>query len=85
MEAEQPDDVCAVGVEVLTLAGPIEADLRAGSFDPFVSHVSEHGSGRILAHGRAEMQAESEVRELGLRLGEQIRREPLEKHEAAAP
>ena len=35
---------------------------------PLVAHVSEQGPGRILADGRAEMQAEREVGELGFRL-----------------
>ncbi len=84
MQTKQTDDVRAVGVEVLTLAGAIETNLGSGSRYPLVVHVSEQCAGRILADGCAEVQAESEVRKLDLLRGEQIRREAPKEREAVA-
>ena len=84
MQAEQADDVGAVGVEVLALAGAVEADLGSGPLDAFVADVAEQGAGGVLADRGAEVQAQREVGELGLDVVEQIDREATQEHEPVA-
>ena len=62
VKAQQADDVGAVGVEVLPLAGAVEADLGAGALDALVAHVPEEGARRVLADRRAEVEAERRSR-----------------------
>jgi hypothetical protein len=66
VEAEEPDDVGAVRVEVLPLAGAVEADLGPRARHPFVSHVPEQRPRRVLADRRPEVQPQREVGELDL-------------------
>ena len=64
LQAQQPDEIGAVGVEVLATARAVEAHARIRAGHAFVAHVAEQRSLRILAHGLAEMEAEPEVRDL---------------------
>ena len=82
MEAEESDDVSAVGVEVLALAGAVEAHLGPGPFDALVSHVAKERAFGVLADRGAEVEAEREVRELDLHVTQQVNWESPDEHEA---
>ena len=60
------DDVGAVCVEVLPLTRAVQPDLRTGAFHAFVPDVAQQRARCVLAHRRAEVEAEGEVGELHL-------------------
>jgi hypothetical protein len=59
VEAEEADDVCAIGVEVLALAGAVQADFGSGSFDALVADVTEQRAVGVLADRCTEVETEA--------------------------
>ena len=74
-QAQETDDVSPVGVEILALIGPVEADARIGACHPLVTDVPEQGGVGILAHRSAQLEPEADVGQLGRLRREQVDRE----------
>ena len=72
MEAEEPDEVGAVGVEVLAAVGAVEAHAGVDPLDAFVPDVTEQGGLRVLTHRRAEVQTEAHVGQFDVVLVEPV-------------
>ena len=66
MQAQEPDDVGAVGVEVLALPGPVEPHARVRALEALIPDMSQQRGTRVLAHGPAELNSEPDIGQLSL-------------------
>ena len=83
LEAQQADDVRAVGVEVLATPCPVEPHARIGARDTLVPDMAEEGGIGVLANRGADLETEPDVGQL-CRLGRQLLdREPAKQDEPA--
>src|SRR5680860_1535453 len=82
-EAQQPDEVRAVGVEVLPGPGAVQTRAGIAGVHTLVADVTEQARVGILSDRGTELRTEPAVRQLRLRLVEEVDREPPEQEEPA--
>src|SRR5204863_10220923 len=83
LQAQQPDDVGAVGVEVLALGCRVEPYLGAGARDAAVRNVAEQRAFRVLADWRSEVEPQPDVGQLHIVDGGLVDRESAHQYEPA--
>ncbi|HEY5109552.1 MAG TPA: hypothetical protein VII96_08065 [Acidimicrobiales bacterium] len=83
MQAEEADDVRAVGMEVLASVRPVEANARVDPGDPLVADVGADIGLAILANWSAELQTETHIGRLDLGRCQRFDREPSKQQESA--